>query len=79
MTAGADLIYSLHADRKLRRLNLPRVAARHVFGDYDACIERDDNCRELTGSWEGRRLTVVVTDDTDPPKVVTVFDLGKGG
>lgn len=68
---------SQHSMKRMRRRIIPQEAIDHVLTDWDDCVERDDNCRELTGTWEGRRILVVVSDDVEPPRVVTVVDLGR--
>ena len=74
-----DLVISEHMLDRAQRRNIPEVAVRAVVADADGVIERDDGRTEYTGVWQGRRLTVVVDEAVEPPRVVTVFDLGRGG
>jgi hypothetical protein len=43
-----------------------------VVGSADITTARADGCTEYTGSWQGRRLKVVVDVEQDPELIVTV-------
>lgn len=73
-----DLQFGDHAGEQLAERQIPEVAVYHVIGDADRVVERDDNCTEYFGEWQGRHMLVVVSYDHQPPRVVTIIVRKRG-
>ena len=74
-----DLTFTPYARRRMRRRQIPEVAAHAVVEDHDRRIERDDGRVECIGWWEGRLLLVVTEVEDEPLTVVNVIDKTRSG
>ena len=57
-----------------RLQRVPRIRVAQIVMDYQYRYERRDGCTEYIGVFAGRRLKVVVDEQADPHRVVTVHD-----
>lgn len=70
----ADLIFTDHAARQMRRRRIPAVAVYYVIEYADDILERDDGCTEYVGTWQGRPLLVVLCGEDEHYRVRTVIE-----
>jgi hypothetical protein len=70
----AELHFTDHAQRQMRRRGIPEAAVYHAVEYADDVLERDDGCTEYVGEWEGLPLLVVLCGDQEPYRVRTVLE-----
>lgn len=71
-----QLSFTRHARVRLAERPITEEEVAAVINGADIMVQRKDDCVEYTGrTAAGRRLKVVLAQDSDPYRVITVHEL----